>query len=71
MKRIVSIALVIGLVMAMVPFASAQGPAVTGKAGEDRALKIEVSGELDLQMRYLNDVYVDGMVGGYSNNRCV
>ena len=63
MKRIVSIALVIGLVMAVAPFASAQGPAVTGKAGEDRALSLQLSGELDLQMRYGNGAFVFGAQG--------
>lgn len=63
MKRIVSIALVIGLVMAVAPFASAQGPAVTGTPGEDRALGIQIYGNLDLQMRYMNSAYVTGIFG--------
>jgi hypothetical protein len=64
MKRIVSLVLVVGLVMALAPFASAQGgPAVTGKGGEDRAVGIQVSGTLDLQMRYWDSGFATGRVG--------
>lgn len=51
-----------GLALVLAPLASAQqGPAVTGKGGEDRALSLQLSGSADLQLRYASSVIQEGV----------
>lgn len=54
MKKVVIGSLVGGIALILSPFASAQNKPVTTRAGEDRALGLEVHGAADLQLRYLN-----------------
>lgn len=69
MKRFVCSMLVLGLALSLAPFAAAQGgPAVTGMGGEDRALGIQLYGDLDLQMRYSNGAFNYGAYGSNEAN---
>lgn len=59
-----------GLAVVLAPFASAQsGPGVTGKGGDDRALSLQLSGDLDLQWRYLSSENTRALTGATADPR--